>query len=71
MEKWNLYARQDESGRWCDLIMPDEWTQELPEKPPFGPKWFVMKWPLNPHFTGKNSILFMLNNRTSEVKNEN
>jgi hypothetical protein len=58
MEKdiiWNLLAEISQDGIVGNLIMPDDYGQ-LQEKNPIGKNWYLIRWPVNPHFTGETMI---------------
>lgn len=55
---WNLYALIDGESV-LDLILPDEATLTLPPAPT-ADGWFAVRWPVNPHFTGRSGIRIML-----------
>lgn len=73
--KWNLYAHRlhdygeqawattaQPTGQFDKLIMPDA-EGVMQEPAPTGWNWYAIHWPVNPHFTGENMILDMLNER--------
>lgn len=70
---FNLYAKRSygdprqtwtttetPTGRWYDLIMPDDDGVMRSDRPK-GWAWFGIVWPVNPHDTGRRGILEMLN----------
>ncbi|WP_413937047.1 hypothetical protein [Nitrospira sp. BLG_1] len=52
---WNIYLEKTIGG--YRIIMP-EWTGEMKAKCP--QDGIAMSWPVNPHFTGKEGIIEIL-----------
>jgi hypothetical protein len=42
-----------------EIIMPNE-LGIMDKQAPIGDAWFLIKWPVNPHFTGEYGIREML-----------
>ena len=53
---WNVYLEKLSEARYR-LILP-EWTGEMMAKRP--QDGFAVSWPVNPHFTGKEGIIEIL-----------
>lgn len=52
---WNIGIKK--IGKNMEVIMPDEITGELEQVTGDG---YLVSWPLNPHFTGAETIKMML-----------
>ena len=59
MPEFNLYAQFDENGRCTDIVMPNA-IGELDSPAPIGERWHAVRWPVNPHFTGRSLVQQML-----------
>ena len=56
--KYNLFAKIVDN-KVIDIIMPDMHGQ-MDEEAPGKLNWYAIKWPVNPHFTGKSKLIVMI-----------
>lgn len=70
MPEFNLYLEEigpiDDSGMASKyrLVMPDE-SGELPERYLKAKTGIAIRWPVNPHYTGRYGIVELLNRQYS------
>ena len=56
---YNLYVKI-QNNKVLDVIMPDQYGEIEEKALPDNEGWQVVKWPVNPHFTGKSGIITMI-----------
>lgn len=57
----NFYARINDKCIFDEIIMPNPDGMLERRKGLDSRHWYAVQWPLNPHFTGKSVIIYMLN----------